>query len=490
MRRRSVLKQFAGWMAAPAVLRAQRRPGDKPNLLFVWTDQQRPDTMAAYGNTTYKVPAMNRLAAESVVFERAYVTQPVCTPSRSSVLSGLWPHQNGCVNNNIRMRPETRTLPELLADSSYRTGYMGKWHLGDEVFAQHGFQEWRSIEDGYQRFFSPARDPSKRSSYHDFLLSQGYKPGQSGTFGREYAVSLPVEHTKPSYLATEASRFILENRAEPWLLHVNFLEPHSPFTSRLNDLHSREEAPVPQNCEQLTEGAPEPEWYGRHRKSSRESFKSFQLDTRAGWERVNRNYAGLCSLVDQAVGRILWALEASGQAENTIVVYTSDHGEMMGSHGMITKSVMYEESARVPLLMRVPFRGQRPMRVRRPVSHIDLVPSLLDLMGKPRAAEGLAGRSNVSLLNGRDDDAPVFLEWNAQGPGRQSNARTAVSPEGYKLVLHEGDHGMLFDLNRDPLEMTNRFGDPALRSVQTKLAGQIRGWQKTVNDTLTLRESA
>src|SRR5512139_2927376 len=103
--------------SAPAVIRASRRPGDKPNLLFLWTDQQRADTMAAYGNTRYRVPNMNRLAARSVVFDRPYVTQPVCTPSRSSVLTGFWPHQNGCVQNNIPLRSEVKTLPEFLADS-------------------------------------------------------------------------------------------------------------------------------------------------------------------------------------------------------------------------------------------------------------------------------------------------------------------------------------------------------------------------------------
>ena len=141
-------REFFSIAAFPAILRSVRKAGDKPNLLFLWTDQQRADTMAAYGNTTFRVPVMNRLASESVVFDRAYVTQPVCTPSRSSVMTGLWPHQSGCVHNNIAMKPDTKTVPELLADSSYRTGYMGKWHLGDEIFAQRGFQEWKAIEDG------------------------------------------------------------------------------------------------------------------------------------------------------------------------------------------------------------------------------------------------------------------------------------------------------------------------------------------------------
>src|SRR5574340_323841 len=180
--RRAALQTLAG---APAILRAARKAGDKPNLLFLWTDQQRADTMAAYGNTTFRVPSMNRLAAQSVVFDRAYVTQPVCPPSRSSVMTGWWPHQSGCVNNNIPLKAETKTMPELLGDSAYRTGYMGKWHLGDEVFAQHGFEEWKAIEDGiYRRYYSAGRDRNARSAYHHFLVHLGYKPGEENDFSR------------------------------------------------------------------------------------------------------------------------------------------------------------------------------------------------------------------------------------------------------------------------------------------------------------------
>jgi arylsulfatase A-like enzyme len=170
---------------APAILRGSRRPaGDKPNLLFLWTDEQRADTLAAYGNDRFRMPALNRLAANSVVFDRCYDTQPVCTPARSSVMTGMWPHTNGCINNNIPLPTETPTMPELLGDPAYRTAYMGKWHLGDEVFPQHGFQQWVSIEDIYTRHFSPGRSKDARSSYHHFLLELGHQPNQQNRFSR------------------------------------------------------------------------------------------------------------------------------------------------------------------------------------------------------------------------------------------------------------------------------------------------------------------
>jgi arylsulfatase A-like enzyme len=474
-------REFLSIAAAPAIMRSARKAGDKPNVLFLWTDQQRADTMAAYGNDRFRVPVMNRLASESVVFDRAYVTQPVCTPSRSSVMTGLWPHQNGCVHNNIAMKAETKTAPELLADSSYRTGYMGKWHLGDEIFAQHGFEEWRGIEDGiYQSYYSAGRDKNARSAYHHFLVSLGYKPDDEkhNAFSRKFATTLPVEHSKPAFLANESSKFVLKNRREPWMLYVNFLEPHTPFGSALDDLHSAEEAPLPRNYPGIPAG-PEPEFYKRRRKELGEKPDKLQ--------RSARNYAGLCSLVDQALGRILWSLEASGQAENTIIVYTSDHGEMMGAHSLMAKQVMYEEAVRVPHLLRVPFRNQKPMRVTQPVSHIDILPTLFELLG--RKDPGVSGRSLLPCIQGqRRGDDHVFLEWtkDLKDSGEGPNGRTVVSPDGYKLVLYDSDTCLLFDRNKDPLEMNNLYGQPAHAPVQARLRKKIEEWQKRTGDKLPL----
>ncbi|MEP7366061.1 MAG: sulfatase-like hydrolase/transferase [Acidobacteriota bacterium] len=486
MRRREALGMLA---AAPAVLKGARRPaGDKPNLLFIWTDQQRADTMAAYGNTRYRVPVMNKLASESVVFDRAYVAQPVCTPSRSCVMTGLWPHQNGCVRNNIPLRKDVKSAAEQLGDSDYRTGYFGKWHLGDEIFAQRGFEEWAAIEDGiYRDYYSEGRDTSKRSGYHYFLERLGYKPdSKDGTFSRRFATKLPVEHSKPSFLANEATRFITKHRNEPWMLYVNFLEPHTPFSSALDDLLTAEEAGLPANYPGPIEGG-EPVWYQKRREGfRRKGVEGMPLNNREAWVRINRNYAGLCSLVDQAVGRILWSLEASGAMENTLVVYTSDHGEMMGSHELVTKQVMYEEAMRVPYLIRAPYRKQQPMRVKTPVSHVDILPTVLDLLGK-KPAESLSGASNVPLLEGTPrGDGYVFSEWTGDGKEDGPNARTVISPDGWKLVLHDTDTHMLFDRTHDPLEMRNLYGRTETGPVIARMRKKLDGWQARTGDGLRL----
>lgn len=466
---------------APVVARSARRPGDKPNLLFIISDQRRTDTMAAYGNTSYQVPVINRFASECVLFERAYCTQPLCTPSRSSMMTGTWPHQNGCTHLNVPLHQDAMTLPELLADPEYRTGFFGKWHLGNETSAQHGFQEWRSIEDIYEQWDAAGHSKDARSSYDHFLRSAGYQPDNTkkNVFTREYAANLPVEYTKATYLGIEASKFIYENRRQPWLLYVSTLEPHTPQTGPLNDLHTEAEAPLPNNYPGIPT-TPEPESY----KCDREQTK---LD-HAGFQRVARNYAGLCSLVDQAIGRILWMLEVTGQSDNTIVVYTADHGEMLGSHSMRYKQVMYEESARVPYLLRVPFRSRRPTRIAQPVSHIDLVPTMMHLLG--RDATGLGGRSLVEVLEKKRPPEDVFLEWTEHDADTFNCAipsgRTVVSPDGHKLVLYETGVSMLFDLNRDPMEMNNVFGKREFADVQAILTRKIAAWQKLTGDALSL----
>lgn len=478
MNRRTAIQTVLGSSAA-VLGGARRTPGDKPNLLFLWTDEQRADTLAPYGNHRFKVPVLNKLAAGSIVFDRCYDTQPVCTPARSSVMTGLWPHTTGCVHNNIPLPRDTKTMPELLADSAYRTGYMGKWHLGDEVFQQHGFEEWVSIEDIYDAHFSGSGKEGARSSYHHYLESLGYKPDKGNKFSRNFAVRRPIEQCKPAFLGREASRFIDRHRNEPWMLYVNYLEPHMPFYGPLNDLHTEQEAPVPANYP----GAPierEPKLYQRsRRKYLRDGFDGEDLKGRTGWQRLNRNYAGLCSQVDQSLGRILKTLEETGQADNTIVVFTSDHGEMMGAHTLIGKSVLYEEAVRIPLLLRVPFRRPSVSRVSEPVSHIDLVPTLLKLLGK-EVPQSLTGQD---LLAPRREDH-VFIEWHTELNG--PHARSVISPEGWKMGLFDKDNCLLFHREKDPLELHNLYYRRESGPIIRRLRAKLEAWQRRTQDTLEL----
>ena len=287
------------------------RKQTKPNLLFIWTDEQRADTMDAYGNAKIHTPNLNRLAKESVVFEKAYVTQPVCTPNRSAVITGLWPHTSGCIKNNVPLPSNIPCLPELLGDSDYRTAYMGKWHLGDEIFAQQGFEEWASMEDGYGNYYSRGRDRSARSDYHHFLVEHGYKPDRGSKFSRAFAARRPIEHCKPKFLEMRACDFLRRYHKEPFVLYINFLEPHMPFFGPLDDEHDPKEVDLPANFRDPLEQN-EPLRYRVKREHCQEKYGHEESDIRS----LIARYWGLVSQVDLSVGAILRTLDDLGLAEN------------------------------------------------------------------------------------------------------------------------------------------------------------------------------
>jgi arylsulfatase A-like enzyme len=470
----------------------------KPNLLFIWTDEQRVDTMAVYGNKKIHVPNLNKLAAQSVVFEKAYVTQPVCTPNRAAVMTGLWPHTTGCIKNNIPLPADIPCLPEIINDPDYRTAYMGKWHLGDEIFAQHGFEEWISMEDGYSPYYGAGRDRNKRSDYHHFLTEHGYKPDRNGKFSRAFAARRPIEHCKPKFLELKACDFLHRHRDEPFMLYINFLEPHMPFFGPLDNEHDPEQVDLPANfSDPLEENEPL-----RYRVKRESCMEKYGKD-----EKIIRNliarYWGLVTQVDRSVGAILDTLENLGLTDNTIVVYTSDHGDMMGSHNLVTKSVMYEEAVRIPWLMRIPPLGTRQRVIPNPVSQIDMVPTLLELLGY-RHDERLPGRSLVSLIKtGRPVRNYVYIQWNPNSGAisvkkggtklaskeqlkrvENESSRAVISPDGWKLCLSDLDKCQLFNLNDDPGETTNLFDSGRHKDVIARLTKKIHQWQETVADKI------
>jgi arylsulfatase A-like enzyme len=476
----------------------------KPNLLFLFTDEQRQDTMRAYGNLQIKAPNLDRLAEQGIVFTRAYVSQPVCTPSRATIMTGLYPHTSGCVANNVALDEKVPTIAELFADRDYRFAYFGKWHLGDDIFAQHGFDDWVSIEDGYRRHYRPHQDRMQNCTYYHWLRERGFEPdvhdGEFSAFSRRKAVSLPPQFTKPQFLAEKASEFIEAHANRPFVLYVNFLEPHMPFTGPYNDLYHPDQIALPANFD----AAPHPDEPARVRML-REHYRSrgaegLDLSSEAGWRRLIANYWGLVTLVDEAVGRILGALSGCGAEDRTIVVFTSDHGDMMGSHRLVAKTVMFEEAVKVPLIMRLPQLPNAPRRVDCPVSQVDLVPTLLDLMGQP-IPPTLEGYSLMPVLErgGHPQEDDVFIEWNGRDSDEQmrtasqksasqadrlsgSRSRCVISPDGWKLNLSQADKCELYNLGNDAGETENLFYSGRHEEVIATLRDRIKQWQARTGD--------
>jgi arylsulfatase len=468
----------------------------KPNLVFFLPDQQRADTIACYGGKKVHAPNLNKLAAESVVFERAYVTHPVCTPSRSSLMTGTWPHINGCTRNSVPLDRRFRVFAELIDDGDYRTAYMGKWHLGNDGPARRGFHKWISTEEP--------------GDYTNFLGSMGVTPDEKDRVFSELAISsLPVELSRPKFLEKHACEFIEKHFRDPFILVVAFVEPHSPYNGPLNDEHPLSEIDL-----DPTATLPESENIPLRYRLMREWQQARAILDRQRlphqfffgvipdeYRSIKQRYLGLVTLVDQSIGAILDCLERLGLSDNTIVVHTSDHGDSLGAHHLFAKEVMFEEAARVPFLVRLP--GQkRGKLVPQPVSHIDLVPTLLDLLGQPKHPQ-CAGKSLLPAVHGEALPAEsVFIEWapnrtkvkkgTSLAPRRavkraiDESTRTIVSPDGWKLCLRDKDLNELYNLKDDPLETRNLYADREYASVISRLAGEIHRWQEANRDKLNV----
>jgi arylsulfatase A-like enzyme len=482
-------------------------PPARPNLLFIWTDQQRRDSMQCYGNRWVQVPNLNRLAGESFVFEHPYVTQPVCTPSRASILTGQYPQATGVDRNNVPLPRDAKTLAELVGEG-YRCCNIGKWHLGDDVIAQHGFQDWISIEDHYRKYYSKPEYLAVMSSYHEFLVKNGHKPyaEKEGKliFGRQYAAKLEENLTKAHFCGVEGARWIREHGKQPFVLNVNMLEPHSPYISPLHGLYDAAKIPVGPTF-MRPPPASASAFHRLHAEHYRQASKKKggeddpEGSGEMAWRATATHYWGNVSLIDRSVGMLLKALEETGQADHTIVVFTSDHGEMMGEHSLMAKGCFYEQAVSVPLLMRVPWLSRQPHVVRGAVSSVDIVPTLLDLMGRP-IPSAIQGRSRAGVLAARGslEDNHAVVQWN--GPDVVKNlagpeaeiARISGQPyrslvhRGWKLNLCAADRGELYDMNSDPCEEKNLLDDPKHRPRAREMAARLRKWQAETGDTAPL----
>lgn len=472
--------------------KAHLKYGRKPNLLVLIPDQLRHDFITNLGSNGIHAPNMHRFTSESVMFDRAYVTHPICAPSRSSLLTGTWPHQNGVRNNKAVLPERFLCFPEMVADRDYRAGYFGKWHLGDEFVPQRGFEDWASIEEEFKS--AHKRLTWETSDYTEFLKEKGFKPDHRGKyFSLKFPTKLPFELSKTKFLEDKACAFIERYRHQPFIAFVSFLEPHPPYDGPFNNEHSLDDMTLDQNFDDVL-GDDIPLRY-----RLRQEFCRKVLPEAADFLRVKRNYLGLISQVDRSVGAILAKIDDLGLRNRTIVVLTSDHGDMMSAHGLVGKQLMFEQSAAVPYAVRVP--GETARRCPAVVSHIDFAPTMLELMNKPAHSQ-CVGKSRADLIRGSDKSPGfVFSEWSpasherldrrtslatAQDINRcmHESTRAVISPDGWKLCLRDFDRNELYNLKEDPGEQRNLFYRREGHEMAADLGDAIYRWQEVTGDVL------
>ncbi len=476
-------------------------PAARPNVLWICTDQQRSDTIGALGNPHIRTPHLDRLVAEGVAFTNAYCQSPICTPSRASFLTGCYPgaihlHRNG----NAGFPPGVPLVTRLLADAGYDCGLVGKLHLS----AAHGRVEARP-DDGYRVFhWSHHPDPepgwpTAAHAYQRWLRDRGvaweaaygaetpagWTPADLGAgqlvarYHRPglYRAGIAARHHQTTWCADEAIAFLSERRDGPWLISVNPFDPHPPFD------------PPPDYLARMDPDAMPPPRFAPSDLEQQRALAAVDFQTAPeppdayDARRMVAAYYAQIELIDAQVGRILAALEATGQREDTVVIFMSDHGEMLGDHGLRLKGCrFYEGLVHVPLIWSWPGHVRAGLRADALVELVDLAPTLLDLAGLP-APGRMQGRSLLPILTGRADPARhrdvVRCEYHDAVNLPGASRATMLFDGRHKLAVYHGHPaGELYDLADDPHEFRNLWEDPG--SADRKCALLKRAFDATM----------
>ena len=443
------------------------------NLLFITSDHQRADSIGLTQAGREVTPHLNALAGRGTHFTRAYSACPLCVPARAALATGLRPARNGVMWNDWQGRHalEVVTLHEQLATAGYTLGHTGMDHvrLGRRLRERTPFAVWLDEADHEKHLVARGCDLAALEASGPFRKTVTERIGDTvlqQDYSTPHAAAWPFarEDFRDEFFTRRAEAAIgeLASGSDPFALFVNLWAPHPPFyvPPELMDLFPPAQITLPENTGRPADGEP------ANRRDGVAAQLAAGIDE-AGWRRAWSAHLALTHLVDQLVGRLLAALERHGVADDTLIVFTSDHGEHLGQHALYQKMELYEPAARVPLIFAgAGLEGCSPVIT--PVSHLDVVPTVLTHLGLPVPA-GLDGRPlNAALCGGDLEIVPVFTQFT--GNSGPSVSRYAVIHGDHKLILDIGDEPELYDLAADPLEMQNRAGDPALAAVTGRLA--------------------
>lgn len=438
------------FFAFPATQRA--------NLLFICSDQHQTAASGCYGHTEVKTPHIDEIAADGVRFERAYCQSPVCVPSRGSIVTGVYPHKHGARILQDPLPARARTVAHYYKDHGYATAAIGKMHFVDEA-QRHGFDHRVYAADHNKRFTQAELDA--------FRTDQG---GAGGVDGR--ASAMPERLFRDTFYAEETIRFLLENKDRPFCVWASFFMPHTPLVPAKSywDLYDPAELSLPKRLGTELEGG-----FNGHLVRAKERGWYQQTDDQL--RRSLAGYYGNVSQMDANVGRVFDTLRELGLDENTVVVYTSDHGEMAGAHRMWTKHNMYEQSVNVPLVIRMPERIEAGTTRKEIIEQVDLFPTLAELCGLG-APGGIDGTSFAPLVRGERFSARemAYSEYYfCRNVFTRDNRFVGRPPilmvrtDRWKLNYLSWDRSELFDLEDDPGEFTNVIDETANRGVVREL---------------------
>jgi len=442
-------------------------PEARPNILWYCTDQQRFDTIRALGNPHVHTPTLDRLVAEGVAFTHAYCQSPICTPSRASFMTGMYPSRVHNTRNGNETFPEHPPLvSKLMADSGYDCGMVGKFHLQSS-----GHRTEPRLDDGY-RFWkfshAPRDDWPEGHDYAEWVRERG---GDLDSL-RESDERVPPEFHQTTWATERSLEFIQQSRSGPWLLSVNVYDPHPPFIPPKVYADGFDPATMPGPYFRESDLA----------QQAKFSAIDFQGDVQRPEERDAKadqaRYYAMIAQIDDQFARILDVLEQTGQRENTAIIFTSDHGETLGDHGLMWKGCrFYEGLVRVPLIFSWPGRIQAGLKSPALVELLDMTATIAELAGLPRP-DYMQGRSLLPILRG---EAPAdsfrdsvrceyFDALDSSFTGGTGTFATMYRDRRHKLVVYHGHRlGELYDLEQDPWEFNNLWDDPDSQALKNGL---------------------
>jgi len=417
--------------------------GRRPNIVYVFADQMRAQAAGFMGNKQVRTPNLDRLAAQGIVFENTVSTCPVCTPYRAALLTGRYPLTTGMVLNDAPLPTTEVTIAKVLKRAGYRTGYVGKWHLDGP--RRGGFTPPGPRRQGFDDFWAVAN--CTHNYMHSFYFRDEPKPIWIKGYDADHQTELAIQFIKES-----ATR-------QPFCLFLSWGPPHGPYNLMPEEykIYKPEEIQLRPNCT----------------KPRRQDIAGY--------------YSHIAAL-DRNFGRIMATLDELGIAQDTILVFTSDHGDMLGSHGMFKKQKPWEESLMVPFVLRYPRAVPAGRRTTALLSSVDIMPTLLGLAGV-EIPDTVQGRDLSHIARGADGPRPssAFLqhacpfiepipEWRGVRTERYTYVRTLAGP------------WLLYDNEADPYQLRNLVGDPAHKELQQQLDDELNRWLDKLDDDFKPRE--
>ena len=458
---------------------------DKPNILLIYTDQQRYDTIRSLGASWMHTPNLDALCETGVVYTQATCPSPVCMPDRWSLHTGQWTSRHRCFSNHHPGPKPEFSLPGLLSSVGYRTGLVGKNH---SYLSEADFDTW---------------DPAPQKAFYEALAARNRTLSSDAFDGRTSfgPASRGIESDPEYYKTNGALEFMNMEDERPFFLWLSYLNPHTPYvaTEPFFSLYDDRELPAPQVEAEGLEAAGKPFRQSYHRDNTA-AFLPYNDEKTM---HMRRSYYAMVSLIDHEIGRIVAFLEDHGLRENTLILFTSDHGDYMGDHGLLTKSpALYDCLVRVPFILNWPGTLPRGTSCDDFVSHIDILPALAAVAGACDVVpEGVQGRDFLSCLDSGEAIRPAaYAEYGIPGvpydPWRLSQSMFEGRPfcnpgdpllpwEGnpvalsgrirmirtheWKLIDEPKGTGELYDLIADPHELRNEYRNPAHHDVISRL---------------------